>query len=1108
MNGFVLARLRAHRLLIGAAVLSVLLTTCAVTALVTFSDAVGEAGLRRALQEQSAARTLIEVTADVEGEDRAAVDHAVRATVAGAYDGLPVAVEAVTRSRSYGLPEGPRSSGPARGDDLELTLLSTLDRARVSMVEGAFPGRPTAGQPLPVALPETAAAALKVRPGRVVTLSDRLRDSTLRVRVTGVFRPVDPTAPYWRIDPTGGRGLRTLSFTTYGPMLVDPQVFASGAVPAAEMAWQAHADFSTVTTARFGRMSAGVREATRRLEHMSTDGSIAAGSEFPGLLQELRRTLLVTRSTLLISASQLTLLAALSLLLVARLLTRERAEETAQLRARGGSRARIAGLAAVESLALVVPAAVLAPFLNGPLMELLSGYGALGRIGIRLEARPATAWAVAVLTASSCGLAVVVPALRRSGSRADGDAARIRQRALPGAVRAGADLGLAVVAGLAYWQLSRRGAQTGALTTDTAGELGLDPVLVVAPAICLLAGAVLVLRLLPLAARLGERRAARARGLSASLVGWQLARRPGRGAAPLLLLVLALSIGMFAIGENSSWTRSQKDQADFAAGSDIRVTGSTTPPFGQGGVYDRLAGAAAVTPASRTQVALPRDRAATVLAMDTTQAARVMRLRGDLSERPLAETLRTLRPEDDGRARDAGLLVPPGTDRLRFAVRLESRDPRGRTKPAGAADRLWATLTDRYGVLYTFELGEVTGDGRVHVLEADLGAETGRARGAGPAGPLRITALKAEYRMPRSAALHRLTIAAVDAVDAEGGTGRLAPQAGTTWTSRIRRFMDVTDIGAGHEAGSPGEIPRSGRDPLLSVDYDTGASRDPFVSYSASVTVSAAPPPPDTVPAVATEAFLRATNAEVGSKVLLDMGWTKLDVRISAAVRALPTTAAGSPAGDGGAVLLDLRTASRVLGAMDLPGLEPDEWWIAVQRDSSARVAGALRDRGDISRVTVRAEQQAEFQDDPLGAGPLSALPAAVLAAVVLALVGFGVATVGAVGERLRDLAKLHALGASRRSLVRVVAAEQGLLVLIAVGSGALLGGLLTTMVVPSIVLTSRAQSPVPGVLVELPPGPVGALLLLVTAVSLLLAVLMAGRSADPVRTLRGQGEE
>ncbi|WP_431969304.1 FtsX-like permease family protein [Actinacidiphila sp. bgisy160] len=1107
MNGFVLLRLRAHRLLIGAAVLSVLLTTCAVTALAAFSDAVGEAGIRLALQEQSAARTLIEVTADVEGEDRAALDHAVRAAVAGAYDGLPVVVKTVTRSRSYGLPEALRSSGPARGDDSDLTFLSTLDRAHVSMVDGVFPGRPTSGGPLPVALPEAAAAALKIRTGRLVTLSDRLRGSTLRVRVTGIFRPVDPTAPYWRVDPTAGRGVRTLSFTTYGPMLVDPRVFASGAVPAAEMAWQAHADFSAITTARFARVSAGVRAATQRLEHMSADGSIAASSELPGLLQELRRSLLVSRSTLLISASQLTLLAALSLLLVARMLTAERAEETAQLRARGGSRSRVAGLAATESLLLVVPAAVLAPFLNRPLMELLSGYGELGRTGVRLEAQPATAWGVAALTALVCGLSLVVPALRGPGSYAGEQAARRRQRALPGAVRAGADVGLGVVAVLAYWQLSRRGATTGALTTDTAGELGLDPVLVVAPAICLLAGAVLALRLLPLAARLGERRAARGRGLSASLVGWQLARRPDRGTSPVLLLVLALSISMFAIGENSSWISSQKDQADFAVGSDIRVTGSTTPPLGQGGVYDHLAGVAAVTPSSRTQVALPRERTATVLAMDTTAAAGIMRLRGDLAERPLAETLRTLRPADDSRARDAGFAVPPGTDRVRFAVRLESRDSHGRVKPSRVADRLWATFTDRYGVLYTFHLGEVTADGRAHTLYANLGAETGRARGAGPAGPVRITSLKAEYVMPQSGARHRLTIGTVDTVDGEGGVRHLVPQAGTTWTSQIRQFMDLSDVRGSHKAGSPGQTPRSGRDTLLAVDYDTGANSEPFLSYAASVTVSAVPPAPDTVPAAATEAFLRATNAKVGSKVLLDMGATKLSVRISATLKALPTTAAGSVASDGGAVLLDLRTASRVLSAMDLPGLEPDEWWVAVRPDASGRVASALRDRGDISSVIVRAEQRAEFQDDPLGAGPVSALPAAVLAAVVLALVGFGVSAIGAVRERLQDLARLHALGASRRSLIRVVAAEQGILVLIAAGSGALLGSWLTKMVVPSIVLTTRAESPVPGVLVELPSRPVGALLLLVTAVSLLIVVLMAGRFADPARALRGQGE-
>lgn len=111
-----------------------------------------------------------------------------------------------------------------------------------------------------------------------------------------------------------------------------------------------------------------------------------------------------------------------------------------------------------------------------------------------------------------------------------------------------------------------------------------------APALCLLAGTVVALRLLPLAARLGERLAVLARGLPTALTGWQLSRRPARGSGPALLLVLAVAMGMFAVGDASSWARSQRDQADFAVGADVRVTGSTTSPFGQGGVYDGTRG--------------------------------------------------------------------------------------------------------------------------------------------------------------------------------------------------------------------------------------------------------------------------------------------------------------------------------------------------------------------------------------------------------------------------------------------------------------------------------------------------------------------------------------
>ncbi|MGW3243437.1 FtsX-like permease family protein [Streptomyces sp. NPDC001070] len=1114
--GFVFLRLRAHRLLLGAALLSMVLTTCAVTALAAFSNAVGDAGLRRALQDQSVARTLVEVQSDVAGQDTGRLDSRVRKTLAGAYDGLPVRVSSSTRSGPYGLPMTLRPPGAPRTGDPDLTLLATLDRSRVTLTEGAFPGAPADGKgPVPVALPRTAATALKLRPGDLVSLADRLHGGTLRVRVTGLYRPVDREALYWRLDPLGGRGVRTLAFTTYGPMLVDPRAFGSGAVAAAEMGWQARADFSTMTTARIDRVSLDVRRTVRLLQGDSSAGTATASSELPQLLTELRRTLLVSRSTLLISALQLMLLAALSLFLVAGLLAEERSGETAQLRARGGSRARIAGLGAAEALLLAVPAAVLAPLLAGPLVRVLAGQGALARAGVRLEPSAATAWSVAALTALACALAVVAPALRRSRTYAGEQAARGRRRALPGAAQAGMDLGLAVVAGLSYWQLSRRGAGTGALSADTVGTLGLDPILVVAPALCLLAGAVLALRLLPPAARLGERRAARTRGLQAALTGWQLSRRPGRGAGPALLLVFAVSISLFAIGENASWSRSQRDQADFAVGTDIRVTGTTTPPFGQGGVYDGIPGIAAVTPAARAGVALPEDREATVLALDSEAMARVMRLRGDLSDRSAAGLARPLRTGVGPEAREAGFVLPAGAARLRVTARLEALGPGGRTVRGTVTDRLYATVVDRYGVPYTFVLGEMSADGEQHVLEADFAAAAGRARGAAPAGPLRVTALKAEYLLPTRTEHHRLTLAALRTVAADGGVRDVPVPtgAGSPWSARAQ--IDNPDFPAEPEHGfrisRTTGTPRSDARTPLTLRYDTGQEPTetwPFTfgSKTASVSLWAGAPPAKVLPAVATDAFLRAVDARVGRTVPVDLAGTRFTVRITAAVRALPATAPDSSRTDGGALLIDLASANRTLAYNDLPSLQPAEWWLGTEPGAARRVATSLRARGDVTSVLVRDERRAELERDPLGAGPLSALPAAVVVAAVLAAVGFAVAAAGAVRERSAEFAMLRAMGASRRSLARVIATEQALLVVVAVVVGALLGGVLTHLIVPLIVLTTGAGSPVPAVRVELPAGPLVRLLAAVAVLPLLAVAVTVLRTADPARALRRQG--
>lgn len=105
MTGFVLLRVRAHRLLLTAALLTVMLTTCVLATFTAFTGATGDAALRRTLQHQAADRATVEVTADdVSGHDAKALDAAVRRTLDGSFAGLPARVDASTRSGPYGLP--------------------------------------------------------------------------------------------------------------------------------------------------------------------------------------------------------------------------------------------------------------------------------------------------------------------------------------------------------------------------------------------------------------------------------------------------------------------------------------------------------------------------------------------------------------------------------------------------------------------------------------------------------------------------------------------------------------------------------------------------------------------------------------------------------------------------------------------------------------------------------------------------------------------------------------------------------------------------------------------------------------------------------------------
>ncbi|MFC4471115.1 FtsX-like permease family protein [Streptomyces xiangluensis] len=1139
MTEFVLSRARAHRLLLTAALLTVLLTTAVLATLTAYSGAIGDAALRHSLLEpvrasdtsgtsgasdtpdtpdtsdtsdssgssgssdtESAAATTLIVEADVPAGEREAADKAVRDGARRTFDGLPVTLRTLVRSGPYALP---RSLQPpsARSGDPDLTHFAALDRSQVRLVEGRLP-RDTAGRQIEVALPEAAARALSLKPGARLTLVDRLDGPEAHIRVSGVYRPAQVSSPYWQLDALGGRGIKKVDFTTYGPLLADPAVLrANGRVSEGPSAWLASADFSTLTTGRIDALRDAARAGPKALvKSPAMHGTTAVTTSLPEELDRVERSLLVSRSTLLIVALQLALLAGYALLLVARLLSTERVGETRLLRARGGSRGRVAGFAALEALLLAVPAAACAPLLAGPLTRLLAGQGTLSRIRLRLDTSAAggAVWGVAAGVALGCALAVTVPALTEGTERG-------RARALPAPVRAGVDVGLLVIAAVAYWQLNRQ--TSGAVTDDTSGTLGIDPLLVSAPALALLAGTVLTLRLLPPVARLAERRAAGGRGLPTALAGWQFSRRPMRGAGPVLLLVLAIALGMLAIGQGASWDRSQDDQADFQAGTSVRVLGTGEGGLGAAGVYSEVEGVREAAPAVRTTLPLSGDRTATVLALNTGDTADTgdtgeardtegsgddgFLMRRDLADQPMGRMLAGLGP---GQVTAEGTRLPKGA--IRLGLGLELRDASGAGPSEVTAD-IAVTLEDRYGVPYRVIVGELPADGLAHTLTLDLARAA-----AAPAEPLTLTGIQLDMTQPVGRAeQHRFSVEELTATGADGRRQALPQPA--SWKAKSRTDSTMVDP----EGDAAPKRPRVESTQPLTVSYGTGYLPPEYAWQPSPLTIrmQVGQPAAREVAALATDRFLESAGARTGQRVDVPFGGSAVPVRIVGNVRALPTTEdAGSTSG--GSLLVDLRSVNRVLEARYGESVTPTEWWLRAAPGSAARVAAQLRERPDVepSQVVVRDEIAEGLRDDPFGAGPQAAFAAAALVAAALAAVGFAVSTAGSLRERGAEFAILRALGAPRRQLARLIAAEQGVLVALALVVGVALGAVLTRAVIPLIVLTPRATQPVPKVLVELPPGQVAVLLTAVVIMPLLVTAVLALRRQDPASSLRRGG--
>jgi ABC-type antimicrobial peptide transport system permease subunit len=1076
----------AHWAVLAAAALTALVAATVAAALTVFT---GQA-LPQAVKHDLviAPGTALSVTTLVSDPSQAAEGSAaLRSRIAAAMPGIPFSFNQALWSDPLGLVAGALPAPPSSVSKGNTALLQAAAMSGItshaSLVSGQWPTTAGSGpgQPVPAALPASAAALLHVSAGDVLRLRDRITNAPVSFRITGLFVPRQVASPddsYWKLSyvPSDGRSV-TFGSTTFGPLVVGQSAFEATLTDLSG-SWVAQPDMSAFQDGELNPVSASVAALRQSLPNSSALNGAQLTTTLPSVLAETASNLAVARSMLVISALELLALAIAALIAVARLLATQSEGETALLVARGATRSQLIWLTAAEVIPLSALVSVVGALAGIRLASLLVAAGPLGKVGIGLAGQPGTwsnaLWAAIVVTVLAAA-ALLAPGLTSIPGAAR--ARRGRPAVVAGVARTGVDIALVVLAVLAGWQLRRYSA------ASDGGTAGIDPVLALAPALALAAGSIATLRLLPLAARAADGLAVRGRRLTASLASWQFSRMPVRQGGAALLLTLAVATGTLTLAQHASWLKSASDQAGFAAGGDVQVDlPAPLEPGGSGAV----AAASGVTHA----IAVTENQSSPeIVAVSAAQAAQVVRLRGDESPLPPGALFRAITPA--GGLPAAALPTPPdggrGTIRLTATLGAAASAPTGRT-PGLVADigpvALTLTILDRTGAAYQIAAGTLVADGRPQPLVANLAG--GRAL-----YPLRVVAITATYPVPpRAGPALALTLSGLSLAgwtqEASMSIAILVPSKAygpsRDGSTRITGQAATFTFTPGHAPAPPAGIVAGFSDQV------TGQ----LVLLPRATRVAA-------IPAIATRAFMDANNVTIGSVVSEFLGGD-VPLRIVAEVSSFPTVTAS-----GGGLITDLGSVQEYLARQSLPPLPVIQWWLATAGGGvPPSLTAAVPAGTDITSATTLATATAS---DTLSAAPQQALLAMAAAAALLALTGFWVSIAADVRRRRGETALLAALGVTRREAALQLCLEKLLLSLPSAALGVLLGTLVAWLLVPAVTLTSAAQLPTPPAVTVDDLPQVIAFALAVAVLPAVTAALAATRRPDPAADLRAAEE-
>ena len=399
----------------------------------------------------------------------------------------------------------------------------------MKLFAGRLPQETPAGQP-PEALVTTKLPNVHVGDTIKLTMFGGHDQATV-VKVVGVWYPKDEADPFWN-----GRSFDTIIADAVNPPPpVYPIVFArSTFVSRLTFAPQAQNErplgmalhylyFTDPHRVTASTIDTTIAQIKAFRSHLNGDlpGSggvftVSLGTKLDAILGDLQRQFSLLSLPLYVIVAQVVGLALLFVVAMAGLLIEGQSAEIATLKSRGASGTQLLMSYTLQGVLLAALAALLGPILAAALSQTLvtafipSTAKLVNSQYLARAVASQSVWLPALLGALLSVLALVIAALR--SARLDVLAFR-REQGRGGQVpfwrRYYLDVALAVLCALGYLELGQFGGlnireQLG--TTDA--QTGPDPLLLAAPALLLLAGALLTLRVFPLGAAIGARLAA------------------------------------------------------------------------------------------------------------------------------------------------------------------------------------------------------------------------------------------------------------------------------------------------------------------------------------------------------------------------------------------------------------------------------------------------------------------------------------------------------------------------------------------------------------------------------------------------------------------------